>query len=630
MTKWLRGKRGGFIAFVAITALVAGGLGWVTGAALELEHEQLAARAKSELDERLRLALWRLDSFMIPELAREASRPFAHYSALYVPFPTMDQTGRRLPPGVFLEPSPLLTTDLPDWMLLHFSTAGDGDKNWWSPQVLSDTMRKTLGPVVPVNPTNDAKTVVLLKELSQNLRCDALLSCVRQQEANQFALPQGQSADEPTGKAAPPLSAQNPATKTQDEFQTRRGFNYQTQAPQMNNTINNNTYYGGLGQVGENLMPLLDKNKNPGQVVKSQGEPVATGPMTAFWINTDREHERLVVARQVRVGAKPACQGILLNWDALEKKLKSVVEDLFPDAELRPMRDTTPTSPERTMTALPVELVPAALEPPEPGWTPLRIGLALAWAAALIAMSAVGLGGWSLIDLSQRRVRFVSTVTHELRTPLTTLRLYLDMLTGGMVKDERQKDEYLHTLNAETDRLNRLVGNVLDFSRLENQHPRLEKTAVKTGDLLDQVAATWNCRCKECGKDLIVENAAGDEATLVTDVKMVQQVLGNLIDNACKYSRAATDARLWLRARIEGRALVFEVEDRGPGVCSSERRSIFRPFRRGKDADVTAGGVGLGLALAQRWAGLLGGKLTVCPGKESVGACFRLELPPGR
>jgi signal transduction histidine kinase len=626
--KWLRGKRGGFIAFVAITALVAGGLGWVTRAALELEREQLAARAKSELDERLRLALWRLDSFMIPELAREASRPFAHYSAIYVPFPTMDQTGKRMPPGVCLEPSPLLTTELPDWMLLHFSTAGD--KNWWSPQVLSDTLRRRLGTVVPVEQKNDSKKADLLKELSENVRNETLLSCVRQQES-QFVVAPPTGMEDLSTKSAPTASAPNYSWRIPDEFQTRRGVNVsaqtQSQAPQMNNPSSNSLFYGTLGPVGENITSHLDKSKNPEQVVKSKGEPVATGPMTAFWINTVPQHERLVVARQVKVGAKDACQGILLNWGALEKKLQSVVADLFPDADLRPMRSATPANPERTMTALPVELVPPAIVLPEPGWTPLRIGLALAWAAALIAIAAVGLGGWSLIDLSQRRVRFVSTVTHELRTPLTTLRLYLDMLAGGMVKDERQKDEYLRTLNAETDRLNRLVGNVLDFSRLENQRPRLETTTIKIKDLLDQVAATWNCRCKECGKHVLVENAAGDDATLATDVKMVQQVLGNLIDNACKYSRAATDPRLWLRARLDGRTMALEVEDRGPGVSSSERRSIFRPFRRGKDADVTAGGVGLGLALAQRWARLLGGRLTVCSGKEHSGACFQLRLP---
>ena len=81
------------------------------------------------------------------------------------------------------------------------------------------------------------------------------------------------------------------------------------------------------------------------------------------------------------------------------------------------------------MTFLPVQLDPG---PRTWGlvrtWPPLRIGLLLAWIAAIFALAVVGLGGWSLIDLSERRFRFVSAVTHELRTPLTTLRLYLDML----------------------------------------------------------------------------------------------------------------------------------------------------------------------------------------------------------
>src|SRR5438552_1683092 len=137
--------------------------------------------------------------------------------------------------------------------------------------------------------------------------------------------------------------------------------------------------------------------------------------------------------------------------------------------------EQAPCHSERTMSVLPLQLDPgpAAFAAVDAGWTPLRMGLILAWVAAVIALTAVALVGWSLIDLSERRIRFVSAVTHELRTPLTTLRLYLDMLTGGLVQSEEQRDQYLHTLHAEAERLNRLVGNVLDFSRLENQRPRL-------------------------------------------------------------------------------------------------------------------------------------------------------------
>jgi two-component system sensor histidine kinase KdpD len=140
------------------------------------------------------------------------------------------------------------------------------------------------------------------------------------------------------------------------------------------------------------------------------------------------------------------------------------------------------------------------------------------------------------------------------------------------------------------------------------------------------VYSTWEGRCQSAGKELVLENDTPGEIRLVTDSQLVQQILGNLIDNACKYSRAATDRRIWLRATTLGRHLALEVEDRGPGVRPRDRQAIFRPFRRGAEVDVTAG-VGLGLALAQRWARLLGGKLLLCNRQENAGACFRMQLP---
>jgi signal transduction histidine kinase len=168
---------------------------------------------------------------------------------------------------------------------------------------------------------------------------------------------------------------------------------------------------------------------------------------------------------------------------------------------------------------------------------------------------------------------------------------------------------------------------VLDFSRLENQRPRLNRAEVAVADLLAGLRATWQGRCQDAEKELIVESDLPPGAALWTDGELVQQVLGNLLDNACKYSRGAEDRRLWLRARAEGRRLMFEVEDRGPGVPPRERRLIFRAFRRGGSADVTAGGVGLGLALARRWAALLGGRLSLRPAPAEGGACFRVAFP---
>jgi signal transduction histidine kinase len=270
-------------------------------------------------------------------------------------------------------------------------------------------------------------------------------------------------------------------------------------------------------------------------------------------------------------------------------------------------------------------VVPPASPCLDAGWTPLRMGLALAWSATALALLAVALGGWSLIVFGERRLRFVSTVTHEVRTPLTTLRLYLDMLLGGLVPEPEQKREYLQTLADETDRLHRLINNVLDFSRLENARPRVELTTVPVAELLDRVRDTWRQRCREAGKELTVENESPEGSVLTTDVSLVEQILGNLIDNACKYSRGAADPRVRVRACHEqpGRLLFF-VEDFGSGVARGERRAIFHAFRRGRTTEMSAEGVGLGLALARRWARLLGGRLTL---RSAAGACFCMELP---
>jgi signal transduction histidine kinase len=280
------------------------------------------------------------------------------------------------------------------------------------------------------------------------------------------------------------------------------------------------------------------------------------------------------------------------------------------------------------MTALPVQLDPGTAPTPAPaGWTPLRFGLVLAWAAAIIAFAAVGLSGWSLIDNAERRIRFVSAVTHELRTPLTSLRLYLDLLLSGMVQDEQKRQEYLTTLDTESDRLHRLIDNVLDYARLEKRRTGTGMQAVKVCDLLDQVRQTWVDRCGNDGKQLAVISTVPPHHEVCTDPHLVQQIVGNLIDNARKYTRDAADPRIWLWARPAGRRwVVFEVEDRGAGVPKNERKLIFRPFRRGEAADTTAGGAGLGLALAKQWAELLGGRLSYRPADGGVGACFRLEL----
>jgi signal transduction histidine kinase len=652
MRSWLRGKIGGFAAFLVIAALVAGGLGWATAAALRLEQEQLDARAEAELVKNLHIALPRLDGRVTTLLAREDGRPFNHYSTVF-PVPlALTNTGAACAPGTILEPSPLLGATVPDWVGLHFQV--DAEAGWSSPQVPAPSLFSRLDnkqfqcPHDNVTPARKQ----LLAELARAFPARALLAAAHDHIVSDVTLrdrtllfiqnqrlqqdgtsnttnntmnlanqPWLGNQDSKQAQAANPPYANPNDLQQRVEVQSKVANENRGQNLRYNKDVVLNT----LERNGENWFAVSPTKA----ASKSSEAEVALSPMAPFWLQSPAGRDYLLVARLVLVDEKEVCQGMVLDTPALEKELlEALPRDLFPEARLLPVRESEPLNPDRTMARLPYELDPG----PQPdlasaGWTPLRVGLAFAWAAALMALAAVGLGGWSLIDLSQRRIRFVSAVTHELRTPLTTLRLYLDMLMNGLVRDERQREEYVRTLHGEADRLNRLVGNVLDFSRLENQRPRLVRAPIAIAELLERLRETWQVRCQDAGKELVVENGLPEEALLVTDAGLVGQVLGNLIDNACKYSRDAADPHLWLRVRREGDRVAFEVEDRGPGIPATERRAIFSAFRRGCGADVTAGGVGLGLALARRWAHLLGGRLVLSPGCAEGGACFRLELP---
>jgi signal transduction histidine kinase len=630
MRYWLRGKRGGCLAFAAITALVAGGLGWATTAALRLEAEQVEAQVRAEEDRQLRLAMWKLEARVAPALALEDNRPYNHYSAIYATPRALVRQGAEWRPDTVLEPSPLLGVELPDWILLHFQV--DQGAKWSSPQVLLPTLRKHLEDTgIDVSLANvTPRRERLLAELKDHLQPAVLLAQVQEHGDQPALLDNTVELSNFAGNNSDVQSQLNqvPAQQTKDAggYQSRAANTVRVQSEgKLKGEREDRSLAGrNFPRNGEDWFARGLPRPAVGDAV-----PVSRGPLARLWLTTADDHERLVAARLVTVGERQVCQGIVFDWDRLQQVLAEEIADLFPEARFEAMHARNPPHPERTMINLPVELIPGSvplLETVEPGWTPLRSGLATAWATALIALAVVGLGGWALYDLSERRIRFVSAVTHELRTPLTTLRLYLDMLTGGMVREERQKEEYLHTLNAQAERLSRLIANVLDFSRLENQRPRLTHTKVKLGALLEQMRATWLVRCHDAGKELILEDLTGAETFLETDAELLQQILGNLIDNACKYSQGALDQRIWLRARQADGRLLLEVEDRGPGVAPRERRTIFRPFRRGRSVDVTAGGVGLGLALAHRWTRLLGGRLFLGPKNEPTGACFQLEL----
>jgi signal transduction histidine kinase len=278
------------------------------------------------------------------------------------------------------------------------------------------------------------------------------------------------------------------------------------------------------------------------------------------------------------------------------------------------------------MATLPVRLRPGALDLVEAeGLSPLEMSLAVAWGALASMIAVAGVLMRGVLALSERRAAFVSAVTHELRTPLTTFRMYAEMLAEDMVPAETDRKSYLNTLRSESDRLIHLVENVLAYARLERGSAAGRRTTLTVAELIAAVEGRLRARLAQCGMELTVSAEGAEEARLETDPSAVEQILFNLVDNACKYGGSD---RHEVRLEVELRAdkVLLSVRDFGPGIPSASARKLFQPFHKSAhEAAVSAPGVGLGLALCRRLARDLGGELR-CVSPSGPGACFALEL----
>ena len=225
---------------------------------------------------------------------------------------------------------------------------------------------------------------------------------------------------------------------------------------------------------------------------------------------------------------------------------------------------------------------------------------------------------------SEKKTSFVSNVSHELKTPLTSIRLCAEMLSEGRAKDDAAKERYLGVIAKESERLARLVDNVLDFGRLEQNRRKYDMADVDLREVVRDAAESQRSRVEAAGMELSVE-VAPEPVVRRIDRDAVSQIVVNLVDNAVKY--AADGKRLDVRVDSNGAAIVA---DRGPGVPGRDRERVFERFYR-CDSSLAAksSGSGLGLSIARRLAEGMGGSL-VCGAREGGGAEFRLEFGGGR
>jgi signal transduction histidine kinase len=221
---------------------------------------------------------------------------------------------------------------------------------------------------------------------------------------------------------------------------------------------------------------------------------------------------------------------------------------------------------------------------------------------------------------------FVAAVSHEFRTPLTAMRHLTEMLEEGQVAADRSR-QYFAALGRETRRLHALVENLLDFGRMESGRRIYHLEETKAAELAGRVVGEFRERATISAHrlELNVAHAGSDQWRVRADREALSLALGNLLDNALKYSPEASTVRVSLDAR-NGMAGIA-VLDAGPGISKEEQRAVFRKFVRGAAARTFhVKGTGIGLTMADEIVRAHGGRLELAS-KPGQGCRFTILLP---
>jgi two-component system phosphate regulon sensor histidine kinase PhoR len=243
-------------------------------------------------------------------------------------------------------------------------------------------------------------------------------------------------------------------------------------------------------------------------------------------------------------------------------------------------------------------------------------------------------GGWFVFrtikretDLVRLKSDFVSTVSHELRTPLALIRMYAETLEMGRVREDAKRQQYYTTILRETERLSRLVNNILNFSRIESGKKRYTFRPVSLNGVVRGVLLTYDEHIRSQGFTPVIELDDGP-LTIPADEEALGQAIINVLDNAIKYSTGERFLRVRTGTR-DGRVFV-EIEDHGIGIPREHQTKVFDTFYRVSSGLVhNTKGSGLGLAVVRHIVDAHQGHVDLesAPGKGSL---FRLWFPAQR
>lgn len=398
--------------------------------------------------------------------------------------------------------------------------------------------------------------------------------------------------------------------------------------------------YDGLSSLnkGAQQRAMRQKSLADEYAKDDAGREQAAGrrsPEVAPFVGRLADPQHLVLTRTViRADGRGSREGLVVDPRALGDWLQ---RDALGASELAPYATLTfgVTAPSADPSA-PYQFVHRFAEPfdaldarlalrPVPGFggstwiVVLATLLVVAVAVGLLAlyrMVSVAIG------FAERRSNFVAAVTHELKTPLTAIRMYAEMLRDGIVPSEGKRDEYHRHITAESERLSRLIDNVLEFSRLERSARPMELVAGAIGPVLEDAAAMLRPHVERGGLALRVAVDA-DLPPVRFERDALLQIVVNLVDNAVKYAGGAGEVVLGA-TRVDDGRVVVRVRDHGPGVPREHLARVFEPFHRGeRELTRRTKGTGLGLALVRSLAEAMGGRVK---GRNMADGGFEVEV----
>ena len=231
------------------------------------------------------------------------------------------------------------------------------------------------------------------------------------------------------------------------------------------------------------------------------------------------------------------------------------------------------------------------------------------------------------VEMDQLRSHFISNVSHELRTPVTVLRSYIDTLYNfGNDFDFNTQREFIGVMNQEIIRLNRMVNDILDFSRYESQNIRLEKSKQNIVEIIEDCVNQVQVLAKEHDLTISIMKEP-DLPEIYLNVDSISRALMNIVSNAIKYSPDGKRIKIRAERSRDGEYVEVSVEDQGMGIPESCQKKIFDRFYRVENATHTVKGTGLGLHLVKVTIEKHHQGQVFVSSKEGEGSTFGFRLP---